>query len=711
MKLKAKAYIDMAVEKGLGKVLSAGLIFLVILLVDYRKVGYVGVALGFVWLAVAVAVRGEYVRSLARSIRGRFASFEGVFALLSDANTLPAVAEALKSGNDRSTAFALDLVDQAEPASVRTLTGPLQELLDHPTPEIRQRALTVLGAFPDEIDSGRVRRALEDPVESVRRAAVAVLCRAADAPTVIGELLRSPRAEVRMAALACLAEGAVDVPRVTIEADLFESRLQAARAGDFEAKIEVALISLALGHDPRVPEVLGPLLRDPDPRVASTALRAAGRLGRREFFPRIIASLKLAATREAAGEALVMLGERVEGTLSDYLHDESVDNATRRQIPAVMARIPAQSTVDDLLRFLGSLPRDPLLRQRLLKALNKLRARNPELKFDPGAISKALDAEVEASALYTRARLGLAAAAETGPVGRLLVQALSEAEKSVRERVFRLLGLLHPPREVYHAFLSMANGGAAARATAMEWLEQTVSRPLFLRLAPVLPEARGGPAGAVPFGRGSEPRELLVALTDDENEWLASLAVWAVLEMREVWSRDELRRAQASAGTQASYMAERALARLDAAEGVSPLETEEMNLIEKVFLLQQVDLLQEARTEELATLASIAEEIEVEPGTLLLSQDQPTDALYIVISGAVELRRAGEQVMTAKDGTPFGTWALIDEAPSLVSATAVETSRLLRITREDFYDLLAERSELVRGLLKGLAKRVRKLVA
>ncbi len=708
IKLKAKAYIDMAVEKGFGKVLSAGLIFVVILVVDYRKVGYVGVALGVVWLGVSVAVGAEYVRSLTRSVRDRFASFEGVFALMSDASTLPAVEGAIKSGDDRSIAFALDLVDQAEPASVRTLTGSLQDLLDHPTPTIRERALTALSAFPDEIDTNRVRRALEDPAESVRRAAVAALCRAGDAPTVIEELLRSPRAEVRLAALACLADGAVEAQRVTVEAELLESRLRAARAGEVEAKIEMALISVALGDDSRVPEVLGPLLRDSDPRVASTALRTAGRLGRREFLPRIIASLKPAATREAARKALVMQGERVEGTLSDYLQDESVDHATRRQIPAVMARIPAQSTADDLLRFLGSVPRDLLLRQRLLKALNNLRTMHPELKFDPDPIGKALDAEIEASARYTRARLGLAADSEVGPVGRLLEASLSEAERGVRERAFRLLGLLHPPREIYHTFLILESGGVTARATALEWLEQTVGRSLFARMAPVL---QGAGESRPPFGRRPEPRELLVSLIGDENAWVASLAVWSVFERRAPWSREELQRAQATASAQASYMAERALARLGAAEGVSGLETEEMNLIEKVFLLQQVDLLHEARSEELATLASIAEEIEVDPGTLLLSQDEPTDALYVVISGAVELRRAGEQVMTAKDGTPFGTWALIDESPSLVSATALETSRLLRITREDFYDLLAEHNELVRGLLKGLARRVRKLVA
>ena len=136
-----------------------------------------------------------------------------------------------------------------------------------------------------------------------------------------------------------------------------------------------------------------------------------------------------------------------------------------------------------------------------------------------------------------------------------------------------------------------------------------------------------------------------------------------------------------------------------------------MNLIEKVFLLQRVDLLEDARSSDLALLASIATETRVDLGTVLLRQGEPADALYVVIRGRIELRRSGETVLAAGDGTPFGTWSLIDDAPSFIEAIALEPSHLLCITRDDFYDLLADHRELVRGLLQGLARRVRNLVA
>ncbi len=134
-----------------------------------------------------------------------------------------------------------------------------------------------------------------------------------------------------------------------------------------------------------------------------------------------------------------------------------------------------------------------------------------------------------------------------------------------------------------------------------------------------------------------------------------------------------------------------------------------MELIEKVFLLQQVDLLRGATAQQLALLASIAEEVAADAGAVVLRRGEPTDAMHLVVEGSVELRGIGDQLLMAQHGTAFGTWALIDEAPSLVDARVVEPGRLLRITRADFDDLLADHHELSLGLLRGLARRVRAL--
>jgi CRP-like cAMP-binding protein len=136
-----------------------------------------------------------------------------------------------------------------------------------------------------------------------------------------------------------------------------------------------------------------------------------------------------------------------------------------------------------------------------------------------------------------------------------------------------------------------------------------------------------------------------------------------------------------------------------------------MEMIERVFLLQRVDLLQGTRSAHLALLAAIADPISVEPGTELLTRGQPVSAMFVVIRGAIELQDASDEQAVVEDGGAFGTWALIDDAPSMISARAAAQSDLLRINRSDFFDVLEDRPELAVGLLQGLARRVRTLVA
>jgi hypothetical protein len=251
---------------------------------------------------------------------------------------------------------------------------------------------------------------------------------------------------------------------------------------------------------------------------------------------------------------------------------------------------------------------------------------------------------------------------------------------------------------MYRCYLALSAGERRSQANAVEWLEETVSRDEFNQLAGVLGEAP--PQPPLP-----DPRRNLGPLLQDGDPWIARLAISATGEIGAAWSRGALRDIIETGSR--DELREAAKRLMVPAEG----EWTPMDLIEKVFLLQKIDLLQDARSSHLALLASIAEDVDVDAGTVLLRQGEPTDALYVVVEGTVDLVGVADQKIVAGADQAFGTWALIDEAPSLVTATVREDSRLLRITRSDFYDLLADHSELALGLLQGLARRVRTLVA
>jgi ATP:ADP antiporter, AAA family len=659
LKLPAKAYIDVAIEKGLGKMTSAVLIMLLLMVMDYRQVAWVSAGLALLWLAMALMLRKEYVLTLARSIEGRFASYRGVFASMVNGSTLPAIRRSLTEGSHLRAAFALELLDQAEDSEVRLLGPELNGLLEHERDEIRAAALVQLARVPDVTDAGRVRHRLRDPSPAVREAAVRALVAASstDAPALLNELLRDDATEVRTAALSCLAgNGSIPVFRAVGRAYLDAGLAGVAGAGP-DRRAELALAAGGLRGDEDAYRLLGPFLADEDARVRSTALRSAALLGRSEACGIMIAALAHPGTRDAAREALATLGEAAVAPLNQALMDEGTPDAVRRVIPSTMARIPSQETVQALLLLVLAPETDQLLDYRSIKALSKLRARSPGLTFDAALVWEIAERESDHAGRYRAVLAGLPAAAACTPLEKLLRNALEEGISERREGVFRCLGWLHDPEGVFRAFHAVNTGATAQRSNALEWVEQKIGAAQMTRLAAVLEP--GAPPAPLP----------VTELKEDGDSWIALLA--SLCE--------------------------------------TPTETG-MELIEKVFLLQQVDLLRGARGAHVALLASIAEEVEVPEGTVLVEEGEPPAAMFVVTRGAVELHGVGQHFRVEAEGA-FGTWALIDQQPSPIQARAAEPTRVLRVTRADFHDLLADHSELALGLLQGLARRVRSLVA
>ncbi len=118
----------------------------------------------------------------------------------------------------------------------------------------------------------------------------------------------------------------------------------------------------------------------------------------------------------------------------------------------------------------------------------------------------------------------------------------------------------------------------------------------------------------------------------------------------------------------------------------------------------------EVSTEQLAYVAAIAEEVSYLTNETIYKLGQPSDALYMVLEGNIRLHRDKEEITTAGPKEAFGTWALFDEEPRVTTATAVEDSRLLRIDREEFLDLLSDHTEITQAVLKNIATRMRGLI-
>jgi CRP-like cAMP-binding protein len=131
--------------------------------------------------------------------------------------------------------------------------------------------------------------------------------------------------------------------------------------------------------------------------------------------------------------------------------------------------------------------------------------------------------------------------------------------------------------------------------------------------------------------------------------------------------------------------------------------------VEKVLCLQGVDVFKHATTEMLTYISSIAEEVSVPAGTVLFSEQEISDAMYVVVSGHVRLEKEGQEVFVVDPSQSFGAWALFDNAPRLMKAVAIEDSVLLKIVSDTFYEFLADHDEVTPVIFRAVIERVKAL--
>jgi CRP-like cAMP-binding protein len=115
--------------------------------------------------------------------------------------------------------------------------------------------------------------------------------------------------------------------------------------------------------------------------------------------------------------------------------------------------------------------------------------------------------------------------------------------------------------------------------------------------------------------------------------------------------------------------------------------------------------------EQLSYVATIGEEITLEPGAVLFNEGDAPSGLYVVISGSIAVPRGGNTIETIGPNGSLGIWGLFDNQPQLATAKAAERSQLFFVARTDFYEVLSNHVDIIQSVFKQLVQRVRRLAA
>jgi CRP-like cAMP-binding protein len=135
-----------------------------------------------------------------------------------------------------------------------------------------------------------------------------------------------------------------------------------------------------------------------------------------------------------------------------------------------------------------------------------------------------------------------------------------------------------------------------------------------------------------------------------------------------------------------------------------------LSTVEKVLFLKSIDLFSQIPGEDLAQVALIATEEAREHGEEIFAEGEAGDALYLVLDGKVRVHRGDRQIAELGERECFGEMAILDASPRSATVTAVQDTNLLKISREDFQEIMSEKPEIALGIIKVLSHRLRNAI-
>ncbi|MDX2153905.1 MAG: Npt1/Npt2 family nucleotide transporter [Bryobacteraceae bacterium] len=526
LKNRTKAFVDIFVDRmarGLGGVL---LILLTgVLDLGTRAIAAVVIVMTLVWIFLTRRAQREYVQTVRKRLELRRLDLESARLTVNEPETLRLLEQTAHGENPRQATYSLNLLAEAPGYP---LENQLRKLVRHPAPDMRARVFELARdrAFGELLPDALAELETDHDAPSVKAAAAYALRVAPDTAQLAATLVNHSNHQAVESALEELANHPELAPGI-ISRDWI-----AAAANDWDSRRR-CLAAIAIRIRPEdTDSLLRTLADDPDPAVVSSACRTMGFLEKREHLSLLFARLSDSRVRGAAIEALARYGARIHGTLADILGDVEYPLAIRRHIPRVLQRIPAQRSVELILARIGD--PDLTIRAAVLRALAKLRSAVPALSYRSEPVARQI---LDEARYYFSLHMSLAPfqnATSRRTASSLLARTLEERLRNTIERLFTLLGLQYPQKEISAAYQAVNRRQGEEYGAAIDFLEGVLDRELKRVLLPLLDspthlaERAEELFGFTPKNEEAALRDLL----NSRDEWLAACAAATAAELK-----------------------------------------------------------------------------------------------------------------------------------------------------------------------------------
>lgn len=486
LKKRTKVFIDLFVDNGAQGI--AGLLLLLltfVLSLTVQQISLIVIGLLVCWITLAVLVRRSYVDEFRESIEdqlnGDAAKHEAKDTTLSLDNLIKNL-ESSEAIEVRNSLKKLDKNYRQQHIPAETI----EELLHHPDELVRKRTLRLLRHWEMNGYMENVASLLEDSDPEVRLEAARYIYHFYDPEKykgnrleILKEGLHHQDVKIRAAALGLIAKDGGEQERALLTTELLAKTLTYEGEDDEELKYETARV-LGVAYNASRDHILQALLQDSSELVVKQAIISAGQSGERTFIHILLEFLDSQTYKKTAQKALSLYGERIFGTLFDYLMDNEIRLSKRLPIPSVLYLNSSQVALDVLQIALDEsiIP----VRHEIIRSLNKMKQQLVAPNFNKEKLKKAVHVEIRRHVLFKQSYKLMETRNENGELSEIVEK---EIAKSF-ENIFRLLGLVYNAEDIYNAYKGIKSDNLSLISEGIEFLENLIEWDIKRDLLPLL---------------------------------------------------------------------------------------------------------------------------------------------------------------------------------------------------------------------------------
>jgi len=505
LKNKTKSFIDVVVDSMATGIAGFLLIFVVkgLDLPSYYIAAIILLLVG-VWIFFILQVRKEYYKTFRTNLETLTERSEkSQKPVAKKMSVVKGMRNVFQTGSEEQILFMLGKLMEIND---RRFERDVERLLEHPSTKVRTAAIQNLYFLNTATMVSNVKPLLYTDDEALTLATLEYLLLHAekDSSLIYDRYLDNENRRISNAALYCLAKESRNNEILKGTYGLhsrIEHKIKRRLDGNEEtASLKFLLKTIGAANIPAHFPFITKYFKDKNPEIVEAAIFAAGLGKDNSFITNLIQFLPLKKFRKPATEALLSYGGTMVPLLTNIAIERLVPLETCRFIPATLQNFPSQETVRCLFHLMED--SDLSIRLESIRALSEIRKNHHKLKFDKYKIVALIYEECKLhhrtlSAMHTqiiisyrnRTKAKKEITNEERDARSSLLELLERRLDAGLERIFKLLGLRFPQKDIEIAYEGLVSDKQEARTNAIEFLDNLLTGDLKRTLLPIIEES------------------------------------------------------------------------------------------------------------------------------------------------------------------------------------------------------------------------------